>query len=71
MPKARDKKQDIPIRSPETFKDVVYSNIDRRMLPDEFAAMYEVNTSSITSNFTIRPYRSYQDELDRDTIKGG
>jgi hypothetical protein len=38
MPKIRSKADDIPPRNPETFKNVVYSNIDRRMLPDEFAA---------------------------------
>jgi len=32
------------------------------MLPDEFAALYEVNTASNRSNFTIRPYRTYEDE---------
>lgn len=58
MPKTRNK-ADINISEPASFKNVVYSQIDRRMLPDEFAALYEVNTASNRSNFTIRPYRSY------------
>lgn len=33
--------------------------------------MYEVNTSSNASNFTIRPFRSYADELATEIIKGG
>ena len=70
MPKGRSK-NDIEIKDPATFKNVIYSNIDRRMLPDEFAALYEVNTSSNRSNFTIRPYRSYSDELEAQVIKGG
>jgi hypothetical protein len=41
------------------------------MLPDEFAALYEVNTSSNRSNFTIKPYRRFQDEIQTNTIKGG
>ena len=41
------------------------------MLPDEFAALYEVNTASSRSNFTIRPLRSYIEENAINTIKGG
>ncbi len=41
------------------------------MLPDEFAALYEVNTSSLRSNFTIRPYRSFEDDLNDQIVKGG
>lgn len=41
------------------------------MLPNEFAVLYEVNTSSIWSNFTIRPYRSFMDETAQNVIKGG
>ena len=70
MPKIRSK-DDIPIDNPESFKNIVYTRIDRRMLPDEFAAMYEINTSSNMSNFTIRQYRNYADELASETIKGG
>jgi hypothetical protein len=70
MPKGRTK-ADIKITDPENFKNIVYSQIDRRMLPDEFAALYEVNTSSNRSNFTIRPYRSYRDEQMSTIIKGG
>lgn len=33
--------------------------------------LYEVNTASNKSNFTIRPYRSFTDEMCSDTIKGG
>ena len=58
-PKGRTK-ADIPIKNnPESFKNIVYSNVDRRMLPDEFAALYEINTASNRSNFTIRPYRRF------------
>lgn len=70
MPKGRTK-SDIKLSDPASFKNIVYSNIDRRMLPDEFAALYEVNTASNKSNFTIRPFRSYEDELAVNTIKGG
>ena len=70
MPKGHTK-SDIKITDPENFKNIVYSQIDRRMLPDEFAALYEVNTSSNRSNFTIRPYRSYSDEQMSSIIKGG
>jgi hypothetical protein len=41
------------------------------MLPDEFAALYEVNTASNRSNFSIRPYRSFEDEDAVNIIKGG
>ena len=70
MPKQRTK-DDIPIQDRDLFRNIVYSNIDRRMLPDEFAACYEVNTASNKSNFTIRPYRSYAEELEENIIKGG
>jgi len=70
MPKGRTKSE-IKIKDPDSFKNIVYSQIDRRMLPDEFAARYEVNTSSNRSNFTIRPFRSFEDELEFNTIKGG
>jgi hypothetical protein len=62
MPKGRNKDEDIQIKDPSSFKNIVYTQIDRRMLPDEFAALYEVNTASNRSNFTIRPYRTYEDE---------
>jgi hypothetical protein len=70
MPKKRSK-ANIKLRDPENFKNIVYSNIDSRKLPDEFAALYEVNTASNRSNFTIRAYRSYDDDLAENTIKGG
>lgn len=41
------------------------------MLPDEFAARYEVNTSSNKSNFTIRSYRPFYEEKEENIIKGG
>lgn len=70
MPKMRTK-SNIKLRDPENFKNIVYSNIDSRKLPEEFAALYEVNTASNRSNFTIRAYRSFEDELSHNTIKGG
>ena len=51
MPKGRTKKE-IAIKEPENFKNIVMSLIDRRMLPEEFAAQYEINTASNRSNFT-------------------
>jgi hypothetical protein len=70
LPKGRSKAE-IKISDPDSFKNIVLSQIDRRMLPDEFAVVYEVNTASNRSNFTIRPYRSYEDEQKLNTIKGG
>ena len=58
LPKGRTK-DDIKKLDPENFKNIVYSQIDRRMLPDEFAPLFEINTSSNRSNFTIKPYRTY------------
>jgi hypothetical protein len=70
LPKGRSK-ADIKLIDPDGFKNIVLSQIDRRMLPDEFAVVYEVNTASNRSNFTIRPYRCYEDEQKLNTIKGG
>jgi hypothetical protein len=50
------------VKEPKEFKEIITPMIDRRMLVDEFAALYEVNTSSLRSNFTIRPYRSFEDD---------
>lgn len=71
MPKQRVKvepekwkpiKPEDPLVEPKEFKGIIQPMIDRRMLVDEFAALYEVNTSSLRSNFTIRPYRSFEDD---------
>lgn len=71
MPKQRVKvdpekwrpiKPEDPVKEPKEFKEIITPMIDRRMLVDEFAALYEVNTSSLRSNFTIRPYRSFEDD---------
>jgi hypothetical protein len=70
QPKGRTKAE-IELRRGDEFRNIVYTNIDRRMLPDEFAALYEVNTASNRSNFTIRPFRSWADEAATDVIKGG
>lgn len=70
MPKGRTKKE-IAIKEPENFKNIVMSLIDRRMLPEEFAAQYEINTASNRSNFTIRPYRKYFEDAKENLIKGG
>ncbi len=70
MPKGRTK-TDIAMKDPDNFKNIVMSLIDRRMLPEEFAAQYEVNTASTRSNFTIRPYRKYFEDLKDTLIKGG
>lgn len=70
LPKPRNK-NDIKVANPETFLNIIESQIDRRMLPDEFAPRYEVNTSSNKSNFTIRPYRSWRDDDQTSIIKGG
>jgi hypothetical protein len=37
MPKGRTK-TDIAMKDPDNFKNIVMSLIDRRMLPEEFAA---------------------------------
>lgn len=52
------------------YKSVVSEKNDRRMLPDEFAVFCEVNLSTSRNKFTIRLFRSWQDEENKSIITG-
>ena len=53
------------------FDGIVPKNIDARFPPNKFAPCYEVNCSSSSSKFTIRPYRSFASVKEEHIIKGG
>jgi hypothetical protein len=48
----------------------VTDKIDKRMLPEEFAYLSEVNTSATRSKFTICRFRSHEEEKDTTIING-
>lgn len=56
--------------NPDDYVPIVTEKIDRRMLPEEFAALFEVNTSSSRSKFTICQFRSHEEESDPNIING-
>jgi hypothetical protein len=56
MPTPRSRDQ-LNIIDPDNYVPIITEKIDRRMLPDEFAPLYEVNTSASRSKFTIRLFR--------------
>jgi hypothetical protein len=65
-PRSKDK---IKEKNPN-YKPVVAEKIDRRMLSEEFAALHEVNTSTNRNKFTIRLFRGWQDEDNKNIVTG-
>lgn len=62
-------KECIKAKNP-AYKSVISEKIDRRMLPEEFAALYEVNTSTSRNKFTIRLFRGWLDDFTPNFING-
>ena len=67
VPRSRDL---LNIVNPDMYVPIVAEKIDRRMLPDEFAPLFEVNTSASRSKFTIRLFRPQEDEADTNILNG-